>query len=59
MARLKEKYKRALFNGKPVFPPRVRGLYGETKLGLNQSQLHGVDPRPRTVVLTHFGNCIR
>ena len=33
-ARLKQKYGDTFFSGKPVFPPPVRGLYGEAKIRL-------------------------
>ena len=38
-ARLKQKYGDTFFSGKPVFPPPVRGPYGEAKIRLKQ------DPR--------------
>ena len=38
-ARLKQKYGDTFFRGKPVFPPPVRGPYGEAKIRLKQ------DPR--------------
>ena len=38
-ARLKQKYGETFFSGKPVFPPPVRGPYGEAKIRLKQ------DPR--------------
>ena len=38
-ARLKQKYGDTIFSGKPVFPPPVRGPYGEAKIRLKQ------DPR--------------
>ena len=38
-ARLKQKYGDSFFSGKPVFPPPVRGPYGEAKIRLKQ------DPR--------------
>ena len=38
-ARLKQKYGDTFFSGKPVFPPPVRGTYGEAKIRLKQ------DPR--------------
>ena len=38
-ARLKQKYGHTFFSGKPVFPPLVRGPYGEAKIRLKQ------DPR--------------
>ena len=38
-AKLKQKYGDAFFSGKPVFPPPVRGPYGEAKIRLKQ------DPR--------------
>ena len=38
-ARLKQKYGDTFFSGKPVFPPPVRGPYGEAKIQLKQ------DPR--------------
>ena len=34
-ARLKQKYGDTFFSGKPVFPPLVRGPYGEAKIRLN------------------------
>ena len=34
-ARLKQKYGDTFFSGKPVFPPPVRGPYGEAKIRLN------------------------
>ena len=33
-ARLKQKYGETFFSGKPVFPPPVRGPYGEAKIRL-------------------------
>ena len=33
-ARLKQKYGDAFFSGKPVFPPPVRGPYGEAQIRL-------------------------
>ena len=33
-ARLKQKYGDTFFSGKPVFPPPVRGPYGEAKIRL-------------------------
>ena len=33
-ARLKQKYRDTFFSGKPVFPPPVRGPYGEAKIRL-------------------------
>ena len=33
-ARLKQKYGETFFGGKPVFPPPVRGPYGEAKIRL-------------------------
>ena len=38
-ARLKQKYGETFFSGKPVFPPPVRGPYGEAKIRLK------LDPR--------------
>ena len=38
-ARMKQKYVDTFFSGKPVFPPRMRGPYGEAKIRLKQ------DPR--------------
>ena len=38
-ARPKQKYGETFFSGKPVFPPPVRGPYGEAKIQLEQ------DPR--------------
>ena len=38
-ARLKQKYGDTFLSGKPVFPPPVRGPYGEAKIRLKQ------DPR--------------
>ena len=35
-ARLKQKYGETFFSGKPVFPPAVRGPYGEAKIRLKQ-----------------------
>ena len=35
-ARLKQKYGDTFFSGKPVFPPPVRGPYGEAKIRLKQ-----------------------
>ena len=35
-ARLKQKYGDTFFSGKPVFPPPVRGRYGEDKIRLKQ-----------------------
>ena len=35
-ARLKQKYGETFFSGKPVFPPPVRGPYGEAKIRLKQ-----------------------
>ena len=38
-ARLIEKYRSTFFNGRPVFPPPVRGRYGEAEMRLK------LDPR--------------
>ena len=38
-ARLKQKYGDTFFSGKPVFPPPIRGPYGEAKIRLK------ADPR--------------
>ena len=35
-ARVKQKYGDTFFSGKPVFPPPVRGPYGEAKIRLKQ-----------------------
>ena len=48
-ARLKQKYGETFFSGKPVFPPPVRGPYGEAKRRLKQ------DPR----VYRHRGFALR